>query len=124
MKKSTKAALLSGLIFPGIGHVVLKKYGRGAVLIVGALAAASVMFNIAARQAQIIVDQMVSGELPPDAGSILETVANASGGANGQSANLALIVLGVCWLIGIVDSWRIGRALENAPERPANPSGI
>jgi hypothetical protein len=43
MKKSSKAALLSGLIFPGIGHMVLKQYLRGSVLMFSALAAFSVI---------------------------------------------------------------------------------
>lgn len=32
MKKPMKAALLSAFIFPGIGHFLLRKYMRGAVL--------------------------------------------------------------------------------------------
>ena len=54
MKRSSKAALLSGLIFPGIGHMVLKQYLRGSVL----------------------------------------------------------IILGACWLIGIIDSYRLGIAKD------------
>jgi len=43
MTKSTKAALLSGLIFPGIGHIVLKQYVRGSILALVALLAVSAM---------------------------------------------------------------------------------
>jgi len=38
MSNSLKAALLSGLVFPGIGQVVLKRYRRGVVLMLIVLA--------------------------------------------------------------------------------------
>jgi hypothetical protein len=47
MTKSTKAALLSGLIFPGIGHIGLKQYLRGSILALVSLLAMSAMVKVA-----------------------------------------------------------------------------
>jgi hypothetical protein len=87
MKKSSKAALLSGLIFPGIGHIFLKEYLRGSALVVLSLAALSVVVTIAYQHALLIVDRV---------------------------ENAAVIVLVACWLAGIIDSYRLGAVQEKS----------
>ena len=108
MKKSSKAALLSGLIFPGIGHIVLKQYLRGSVLMLFALIALSVIVTRIYQQALAIVDRINSGDIPVDTGAIAEMVANSTSGADSFMENIAVVVLGACWLIGIIDSYRLG----------------
>jgi hypothetical protein len=112
MTRSTKAALLSGLVFPGIGHIVLKRYLRGSVLMASTLIALSVIVTSAVRQALAVVDKVNSGELTLDTGAIAELVATSSSGAEGSIINIAMLVIAVCWVIGIVDSYRIGKAQE------------
>ena len=110
MKRSSKAALLSGLIFPGIGHIVLKQYLRGSVLMLFALVALSVIVSSIYQRALTIVDRINSGDIPVDTGAIAEMVSNSTSGADSFIENIALIVLGACWLIGIIDSYRLGVA--------------
>ena len=112
MTKSTKAALLSGLIFPGIGHLFLKQYLRGSVLALVALLAMSALVRVAFQQAQAVVDRVVSGEIPLEAGAISELVANSSNDSDSFISNISLVVFFACWLIGIIDSYRAGAALE------------
>jgi len=112
MKKSSKAALLSGLIFPGIGHIVLKQYLRGSVLMLSALAAFSIVVTRVFQRALAIVDRVNSGEIPVDTGAIAEMVSNSTSGADGFIENIAVVVLVTCWLIGIIDSYRLGVAQE------------
>jgi hypothetical protein len=112
MKKSSKAALLSGLIFPGIGHMVLKQYLRGSVLMLLALAAFSVIVTRVSQRALAIVDRINSGDVPIETGAIAELVSNSTSGADSFVENTAVIVLGACWLIGIIDSYRLGIAQE------------
>jgi hypothetical protein len=121
MKLSTKAALLSGLIFPGIGHFVLKQYFRASVLAFSALAAFSVVVKSAFQRALTIVDRINSGDIPVDTGAISEMVSNSARGADSFLANTALIVLGICWLIGIFDSYRLGVAQEKRSMRTTTP---
>ena len=109
MQQSTKAALLSGLVFPGIGHLVQKRYLRGSILILTSLTALSVMITIATRQAMTILDRMYSGEIPVDSEAIADMVASSGNGADTTLAHLALVVLGICWLVGIIDTYRFGR---------------
>ena len=112
MKRSSKAALLSGLIFPGIGHIVLKQYLRGSVLMLSALAAFSIVVTRVFQRALAIVDRVNSGEIPVDTGAIAEMVSNSTSGADGFIENIAVVVLVTCWLIGIIDSYRLGVAQE------------
>jgi len=121
MKISSKAALLSGLIFPGIGHIVLKQYIRASVLVFSAMAAFSVVVTSAFQRALTIVDRINSGDVPVDTGAISEMVSNSAGGADSFIANTALIVLGICWLIGIFDSYRLGVAQEKRSMRTTTP---
>ena len=112
MKRSSKAALLSGLIFPGIGHMVLKQYLRGSVLMLSALVAFSVIVTRVFHRALTIVDRINSGDIPVETSAIAEMVSNSTNGTDSFIENTAVIVLGACWLIGIIDSYRLGVAQE------------
>jgi hypothetical protein len=112
MKRTSKAALLSGLIFPGIGHMVLKQYLRGSVLMLSALVAFSVIVTRLFQQALTIVDRINSGDIPVETGAIAEMVSNSTNGADSLIQNISVIILGACWLIGIIDSYRLGIAQE------------
>ncbi|MEK6248007.1 MAG: hypothetical protein N2C12_07495 [Planctomycetales bacterium] len=113
MKRSSKAALLSGLIFPGIGHMVLKQYLRGSVLMLSALVAFSVIVTRLFQRVLTIVDRINSGDIPVETSAIAEMVSNSTNGTDSFIENTAVIVLGTCWLIGIIDSYRLGVAQEN-----------
>lgn len=108
MKRSTKAALLSGLIFPGVGHLALKQYLRGSILMLSALIALTVIVTKAVKQALAIVDKINSGEIPLEAGAITELVSKSTAGAEGSILNIATFVVVACWIIGIIDSYRLG----------------
>jgi len=112
MTRSTKAALLSGLIFPGIGHMVLKKYLRGSILILFTLIALSVIVTVALRRALSIVDSIYGGEIPVESGAITELVSNSMSSADNLIVNISLIVIAACWVVGIIDSYRLGITQE------------
>ena len=112
MTRPTKAALLSGLVFPGIGHMVLKQYLRGSILMISALIALSVIVTVVIQRALTIVDRINSGDIPVETGAIAEMVSNSTNGADSLIENISVIVLGACWLIGIIDSYRLGIAQE------------
>ena len=63
MKKSNKATLLSGLIFPGAGHFLLKKHVIGAVLACTSLAARYfIITNMLNRAQEIAGSYRCGGE--------------------------------------------------------------
>lgn len=112
MDNSTKAALLSGLVFPGAGHMFLKQYLRGSILIGLSLIATTVIVIIIFQRALAVIDRINRGEIAIEAGAVADMVSASTAGGDSRTAGIALLVLGACWLIGIFDSWRIGHAQE------------
>ena len=112
MRRPIKAALLSGLVFPGAGHMFLKQYLRSFALMLSAVIALSVLVAIAMQEALVIVDRINSGELALESGAIAELVSNATSSAESTVSNIATAILGACWLIGIIDSCRRGITQE------------
>jgi len=92
--------------------MVLKKYLRGSALIISALIASSIIVTVVIQRALTIVDRINSSDIPVETGAIAEMVSNSTNGADSLIENISVIVLGVCWLIGIIDSYRLGIAQE------------
>ena len=90
--------------------MVLKQYLRGSALMFSTLIALSVIVTAAIRQALAIVDRINAGELSVETGTITELVSKSTSGAESTLLNIATLVVGVCWLIGIIDSYRLGAA--------------
>ena len=88
--------------------MVLKQYLRGSILMLSALIALSVIVTKAIKQALTIVDKINNGDIPVEAGAITELVSKSTSGAEDSIMNIAVLVVGACWLIGIVDSYRLG----------------
>ena len=108
MKTSTKALLLSGLVLPGAGHLYLKKYLQGALLCVAALIAVGYLVSSAVTTALAVVRQIEDGEVPLDAPTITAVVEQQSR-ADASMVNAATFAMTGIWLIGMVDSYRLGR---------------
>ncbi len=110
MNKALKVTLLSAFIFPGIGHFSLKKPLRGTLLAGIATACLYLLISRTVALALQIVDKIQHGEVQPDVLSISELVARQSSASNDQMLTIAAVVFLVCWLFGIVDSYRIAHS--------------
>ena len=111
MKKSVKAALLSALVFPGAGHIYLKKYISAIVLFGVSAAGLYYMISKIMEIALQIVDKIGNGNVEPDVASIMDLVSKRTAEiGNGMHLfNIASTTIIICWLIGIIDSYRVGR---------------
>jgi uncharacterized protein DUF6677 len=109
MKKSTKALLFSALLFPGAGHFLLKRYRRGVLLLTITLAALIIIVRDALQQALVLVDKIQSGAIPPDAQMIAQAIEQAANTGASTSVNVAWVIVVVCWAVGIIDAFRLGR---------------
>ena len=116
MKISTKAALLSGLVFPGIGHMYLKRYVHGVILSLGAASAIYFIVSVVVTTALEVSEKIQGGNVPLDMGAITDLVSQQLSGAE-RSMNIATIGLVVFWVIGVADSYRQGRVIEKSEER-------
>lgn len=111
MKRSTKAALISGLIFPGLGHVFLQRYVVGLVLLVLAGGSIFLVASSAIGTALDMANEIAGGGVALDLEAITKLVAQRTQTAE-RSANVPMIVFLVSWMVGIFDSHRVGRSQE------------
>jgi len=106
MKKSLKGALLSGLVFPGVGQFWLKHPLRGIAQI--ALVSASLVAIVTkiSQQAFAILERMEA-----EGGAVdLVTIVNSAHASSSQDLVIqcATFVLVACWVISVVDAYFLG----------------
>lgn len=112
MKKTTNAILLSALVFPGAGHVYLKRYVSA--LLLGGISFVAVYYLTVkiVEHAMQVVEKVQSGGVPADISVISDLVTRQLAGTAGQQLDLATYTIIICWLIGVLDTYRISRAQE------------
>lgn len=113
MSRSTTAVLLSALVLPGAGHLYLKHYPRGIALIAISLACLWIFVDRALQQASIVLDQVASEGGAVDVGRLSDLVTQTSNGPGSLVVTAASLVLVGCWVIGVVDAYRIARNQQN-----------
>ncbi len=124
MTRPTAAILLSVLVFPGAGHLYLKRYARGIVLIALSLVCRGFLANQMPQQASSVLAQLMSEGDVVDAGRLADLVAQTPSGSGSFAVTTASRVLAGCWVIAIVDACRIARSLQDRkvlPRHPARP---
>ncbi|HET6459991.1 MAG TPA: hypothetical protein VFG29_04300 [Syntrophales bacterium] len=112
MKTAAKAALLSGLVFPGLGQIYLKRYTRGLIILIIVLLALGVIIGtVTASALQSLKAIEIRGGIAD-----MEAISNlASIDSSHMGVYLRLILLFVlcCWLFSVVDAYRIGKSGES-----------
>jgi hypothetical protein len=111
MKTAIKAALLSALVFPGVGQMYLKRYVRGLIPMVLTLAGLGVWI------AQATVGALQELEKIQTQGGLadLNAVANravASSASGDWYSPLIMPMIVVCWLFSVIDAYMLGKGKE------------
>ena len=108
MKASIKAALLSALVFPGLGQMYLKRYVRGLIPMVLVLTGLGVLIVQATVGALQVLDkiQLQGGTVDMNAVSNL-----AAGSLTHGDPYSSLISLGIagCWIFSVIDTYLLGK---------------
>jgi hypothetical protein len=110
MNRSAKAALLSGLVFPGVGQLFLKRPLRAMIFLLPALLASLYFTHIILQPVMAIAADIQSGMLALDPLLIHARIEQSR--VDTGAMNLAAIVLVAAWLVSTVDAWWLGRAHE------------
>jgi hypothetical protein len=109
MRPAIKAALISALVFPGLGHFALKRRARGCCFLLPSVLAILFLVRVAATRANAMLAQIEAlaqvDALTPDPLAIAQQ-AFASGGQE-TMVTLATVVIAVCWVGSIVDAFLI-----------------
>lgn len=109
MQRSTRAVLLSALVFPGAGQLYLKRYMPAACLISIALACLFILVSGTIEQAQQISGKILGAELPLEADAIAELISQQVAAGELQQLNMASVGFLACWVVAIVDAYFAGR---------------
>lgn len=104
-----KAALLSAILYPGVGHFFLKKYLAGAILCLTFSISLYFLVSDMLVNTMQIVEQINNGEIPLNIAAISESLATS---ADLQELNINMYVLIIIWFLSIIDSYRLGLIKE------------
>lgn len=108
MNNSIKAALLSGLIFPGVGQISAGYKKRGWFIIgVNAVFLYLIISEII-QQAYSVIAEMQKNGSAMDIEAISKTTSGMVGFSDNASLNILLMLLIVGWVISVIDAYRIG----------------
>ena len=111
MKRSIKAALISGLVFPGLGHIYLKKYLVGAVLLFVAGVSVYSVSVTAIDTALSVTNEIEAGKVAINEDAIARLIEQKSQGS-ARLTNLSIVVFMLSWVVSVADSYRVGRSEE------------
>ena len=116
MRKSIKAVLLSALVFPGAGHFSLKKPIQGSLLVGITLLCIYFIVSTVMDISRGLSAKIESGEIAYDVNTITEMATEQLSNSDNQVMGTSMLVILICWIIGIIDSFRIGRSQDKAAE--------
>jgi len=108
MKASTKAVLISALIFPGLGHLTLKRGARGMIFLLPALVAMLAALRIAFQITDQLSTAIANGTLPFDPAIIIARTQAAV--AVDPVIGWAAAICVICWVAAIADVLWLSRS--------------
>ncbi len=112
MSNALKGFLFSALIFPGAGQILLTRYLRGAVFfLLASLGGVLCVAAIVRRAIEILQEIAARGDVI-DMPRILRIAAEASTSASSLFLKASFVILFCCWLVSVVDAWRIGKEMD------------
>lgn len=96
------AALLSALVFPGVGQWYLGRRRLALLFALPALVAGCVYLNFALDEANALTGQLLSGTLPLDPAAL---AARLEARPTPLSVSLSGWVFALCWVGSVVEAW-------------------
>ena len=114
MKESTKGVLLSGLVYPGLGQLIIGQITSGVLFVLFTTAGFCVFIYRIIQRAADIIDQILpllaNNEL--DLNTLKELLSRESTGEWGAET-ISLIGIAVCWLAAIVHAYFAGKKIDS-----------
>jgi hypothetical protein len=108
MRSPIKAALLSALVFPGLGQIYLKRYAPGVVFIVLTIAAMVFLVWRSVMMATRVLDAIGQGSATFD---FQRGLAAPQGDDSTLSIATSFLLL-CCWVLSVVHAYMAGKAAQ------------
>ena len=117
MKRSIKAALISGLVFPGLGQIIIGAKKRGWVIVAVTMTSFVVLVNQALQRANELVNQLMANNPTPDMEDISRLAEQSTQFSNSPLLNTLLIIIFFCWIFGTIDAYRAGNKIDKLSQQ-------
>lgn len=102
--RALKGALLSGLVFPGLGQIYLKRQKRGKALFFVVSLCLAVLMTDAVQIARSIVSQIVLRREELHIHSVIRMASAELSHSGKMILKLSSLFIVFCWLFGIADA--------------------
>ena len=114
MKASTRGMLLSGLVYPGLGQLILGRMISGVILVVIATVTLVALIYRFVQRVYGLVDRILPllAENALDVATLKELLTRESAGGWGLE-KICLIGLVGCWLIAIGHAYVVGKKIDS-----------
>lgn len=114
MKESTKGVLLSGLVYPGLGQLIIGHITSGVLFVLLTTAGFCVFIYRIIQRVVGAIDQilplLVNNEL--DLNTLKEMLGRESSGG-WEAETFSIIGIAVCWLAAIVHAYFAGKKIDS-----------
>lgn len=128
MKLSIKATLYSALVFPGAGYFILNRNKQAITFLLLTIAGLACIayepikqIPLVIQKTQLMAEKIAYGQLPMDLTVIVpmirQDILNTLDSTNPTLMSSISISLGILWLIGIFDCYRLGKQKENISKK-------
>ena len=109
MNKSMKGALLSALIFPGVGQISIGHKKRGWFIIFVNGVFLYMMISEIIKQTLILAEKIQKSGIALDYGSISNKTSELVSFSDNSSLNILLIFLIFSWVASVIDAYILGK---------------
>lgn len=109
MNNSIKAALLSALIFPGVGQISAGYKQRGWIIIGVNVMLVFLIIREIMKKAYTVIAEMQKSGSPMDIESVSNATSKLAGFSDNIFLNILLILLVIFWVYSIFDAYRVGK---------------
>lgn len=114
MTLSQKAILLNTLVFPGVGHFILKQKLKAFIFAGISIVALMVIFVKVIALSYAIVDKINTSLVQGETMSLIGILGKSFSESNTQQMNIAFLVYILIWIVAIVDAYMIGKKLDGS----------
>ena len=109
MNKPMKGALLSALIFPGVGQISIGHKKRGWLIIFVSCIFLYLMISEVIQQASSLVEKIQKSGVPLDYESISNKTSELVSFSDNSLLNTLLMLLIISWIASVIDAYILGK---------------
>ena len=109
MTQSMKSALLSALIFPGVGQIASGHKKRGWSFVSVMFVLLYLVINKIMQQASLVIAEMQKNATAINLEEISKLSSELVSFSDNMILNVALLLLILTWLVSIIDAYRLGK---------------